>query len=107
MSCSCQLEQESNEWMDGFLFVANRPILDLLNTRPVLADGPDGAAAGCSRAGTMVDRFRDRDFGQEIRLLYGRWRNSPEAAVFLKQLIAFRERLRDAVLRIESGNLAE
>ena len=28
------------EWIDGFLFVANRPILDLLNTKPVLADGP-------------------------------------------------------------------
>jgi hypothetical protein len=32
--------QELNEWIDGFLFVANRPILDLLNTKPVLADGP-------------------------------------------------------------------
>ena len=32
--------QEANEWIDGFLFVANRPILDLLNTKPVLADGP-------------------------------------------------------------------
>ena len=32
--------QEVNEWIDGFLFVANKPILDLLNTKPVLADGP-------------------------------------------------------------------
>ena len=32
--------QEPSEWVDGFLFVANRPILDFLNTRPVLAQGP-------------------------------------------------------------------
>jgi hypothetical protein len=32
--------QKPGEWVDGFLFVANRPILDFLNTRPVLAQGP-------------------------------------------------------------------
>ena len=32
--------QGVSEWIDGFLFVANKPILDLLNTKPVLADGP-------------------------------------------------------------------
>ena len=29
----------TGEWVEGFLFVANRPILDFLNTRPVLAQG--------------------------------------------------------------------
>jgi predicted RNA-binding Zn ribbon-like protein len=33
------------------------------------------------------------------------WRSSAEAEAFLKHLIAFRERLRDAVTRIESGIL--
>jgi predicted RNA-binding Zn ribbon-like protein len=33
------------------------------------------------------------------------WRNSAEAESFLKQLIAFREKLRDAVLKIESRML--
>jgi predicted RNA-binding Zn ribbon-like protein len=32
------------------------------------------------------------------------WRHSTEAAAFLERLIAFRERLRDAVLRIENGS---
>jgi predicted RNA-binding Zn ribbon-like protein len=32
------------------------------------------------------------------------WRNSAEAEAFLEQLIAFRERLRDAVARIERGS---
>lgn len=36
--------------------------------------------------------------------LLGSWRNSPEAASFLKDLVAFRERLRDAVLRLEAGS---
>ena len=31
------------------------------------------------------------------------WRNAPEAALFLKDLIAFRERLREAVLHLEGG----
>jgi predicted RNA-binding Zn ribbon-like protein len=32
------------------------------------------------------------------------WRESAEAAAFLKQLIAFREKLREAVLRLEAGS---
>ena len=32
------------------------------------------------------------------------WRHSPEAALFLKDLIGFRERLREAVLRMEGGS---
>ena len=32
--------EKLNEWIDGFLFVANKPILDLLNTKPLLAEGP-------------------------------------------------------------------
>jgi predicted RNA-binding Zn ribbon-like protein len=37
------------------------------------------------------------------RLVQG-WRHSPGAALFLKDLIAFRERLRESVLRIEGGS---
>ena len=94
---------EPDEWIDGFLFVANRPILDLLNTKPVLAEGPVELlpdthalerwliAAGILNSARTKARARS-------------WRNSPEAARFLKELIAFRERLRDAVLRMENGS---
>jgi predicted RNA-binding Zn ribbon-like protein len=94
--------QESNEWIDGFLFVGNRPILDLLNTKPVLAEGPTELLADVRAlerwliASGMVSSVKDK---ATVR----GWRNSVEAETFLKQLIAFRERLRDAVLRIESG----
>ena len=89
-----------NEWIDGFLFVANKPILDLLNTKPVLADGPTELlpdvralerwliASGIASSAKAKAAMRS-------------WRNSAQASAFLEQLIAFRERLREAVVRIE------
>jgi predicted RNA-binding Zn ribbon-like protein len=96
--------QESNEWVDGFLFVANRPILDLLNTKPVSAAGPTELLADVRAlerwllASGTVSSVRDK---AAVR----GWRSSAEAEAFLKQLIEFRERLRNAVSRIESGML--
>ncbi|HEV2709077.1 MAG TPA: ABATE domain-containing protein [Edaphobacter sp.] len=96
--------QESNEWIDGFLFVANRPILDLLNTKPVLSDGPAELLADVRAlerwliASGTVSSVRDKAVARG-------WRDSVEAEAFLKQLIDFRERLRDAVSRIEGGML--
>jgi predicted RNA-binding Zn ribbon-like protein len=96
--------QGMNEWVDGFLFVANRPILDFLNTKPVLADGPTELlpdAHALERwliaSGTVTS--------PKTKSLLRAWRNSPEAAAFLEDLIAFRERLRRTVMRIESGSL--
>lgn len=96
--------QELNEWIDGFLFVANQPILDLLNTKPVLATGPTEllpdvrALERWLLASGTVSSAKDK---AAVRA----WRDTPEAEAFLKQLIAFRERLRNAVFRIESGML--
>ena len=96
--------QELNEWIDGFLFVANRTILDLLNTKPVLAEGPTELLPDLRAlerwliaSGTVTSA--------KAKATLRSWRNSTEATAFLKQLIAFRERLREAVLRIE-GRLA-
>jgi predicted RNA-binding Zn ribbon-like protein len=95
---------EVDEWIDGFLFVANRPILDFLNTKPTLADGPVELlpdahalerwliASGMVTAAKTKSRLRS-------------WRAAPQAAAFLKELIAFRERLRNAVVQIENGSL--
>ena len=91
------------EWIDGFLFVANRPVLDFLNTKPVLAEGPTELlpdfpalerwliASGMVTSAKVKSSLRD-------------WRHSPKAAAFLKELIAFRERLRDTVLRMEASS---
>ena len=97
------VSREVNEWIDGFLFVANRPILDFLNTKPVLADGPTELLPNVRAlerwliASDMVTSPRGK---AAVR----GWRQSPEAAAFLKQLIAFRERLREAAVRIENGS---
>jgi predicted RNA-binding Zn ribbon-like protein len=95
--------QETNEWIDGFLFVANRPILDLLNTKPVLADGPTELLPDVRAlerwliASGMVISPKTKAIVRDCR-------HSTEASTFLKQLIAFRERLREAVVRIENGS---
>ena len=95
--------QEVNEWIDGFLFVANKPILDLLNTKPVLADGPTELLSDVRAlerwliaSGMMIS--------SKTKAIVRSWRHSAEAAAFLEQLIAFRERLREAVVRIENGS---
>jgi predicted RNA-binding Zn ribbon-like protein len=97
--------QEPGEWVGGFLFIANRPILDFLNTRPVLAQGPTEllpdfhALERWLIASGIVSSAKTKG-------LVRSWRHSPEAALFLKDLIAFRERLRDSVLRMEGGSAA-
>jgi len=95
--------QEGNEWIDGFLFVANKPILDFLNTRPVLAGSPTEllpdfrALERWLLASGMVTSPR-------LKAIVRAWRDSTQAAAFLQQLIAFRERLREAVVRMENAS---
>jgi predicted RNA-binding Zn ribbon-like protein len=95
--------QQVNEWIDGFLFVANKPILDLLNTKPVLADRPTELLPDVRAlerwliASGMVT-------SPKTKAIVRNWRHSTEVTAFLEQLIAFRERLREAVVRIENGS---
>jgi predicted RNA-binding Zn ribbon-like protein len=95
--------QDAGEWVDGFLFVANRSILDFLNTRPVLAEGPTELLPDVPALERWLIASGVVSSAKPKRLVQG-WRHSPEAALFLKDLIAFRERLREAVLRIEGGS---
>jgi predicted RNA-binding Zn ribbon-like protein len=94
---------ESDEWIDGFLFVANRPILDFLNTRPVVGQKPTELLPDFHALERWLIASEIVHSPKTKRLL-GTWRHSPEAALFLKDLIAFRERLREAVLRMEAGS---
>jgi predicted RNA-binding Zn ribbon-like protein len=95
--------KDAGEWVDGFLFVGNRPILDFLNTCPVLADGPTELLPNVSALERWLIASGIANSAKTKRLIQG-WRHSPKAPQFLKDLIAFRERLREAVLRIESGS---
>src|SRR5215467_4361779 len=80
--------QEPGDWIDGFLFVANGPT-ELL---------PDfHALERWLIAAGIVSSTK-------TKALLRSWRDSSAAASFLKELIAFRERLREAILRIEAGS---
>jgi predicted RNA-binding Zn ribbon-like protein len=94
---------EGDEWVDGFLFVANRLILDLLNTKPVLAGSPTELLPDVDALERWLIASETVTTAKAKATLRG-WRHSPEAASFLEQLIAFRERLREAVLRMEGGS---
>jgi len=89
-------------WVDGFLFVGNQTALDLLNTK-LVKDGeplellPDSMAL--ERWLIAADILPDK----EAQALARRWRGSREVGRFLSELLAFRERLRAAVLRLEAG----
>lgn len=97
------IAQEPREWVDGFLFVANRLVLDFLNTKPVLAQGPTELLLDFDALGRWLIASGVVSSSKTTNLLRS-WRHSPEAALFLKDLIGFRERLREAVLRMEGGS---
>jgi predicted RNA-binding Zn ribbon-like protein len=98
-----QGSQEVNEWIDGFLFIANKSILDFLNTKPVLEEGPTELLSDVR----ALERWliaSDMVTSPKAKAAVRSWRQSPEAAAFLDHLITFRERLREAVVRIENGS---
>ena len=95
--------QAVDEWIDGFLFVGNRRILDFLNTKPVLEDGPTELLTDVRALERWVIAS-GMLASPKSRSIVRSWRHSTEAAAFLRHLIAFRERLREAVVRIESGS---
>lgn len=94
---------DSGDWVDGFLFIANRPILDFLNTKLALAQGPIELLPDFHALERWLIASEMVQSAKAKSLLRG-WRNSPEAARFLRDLIAFREQLREAVLLLESGS---
>src|ERR1700730_17048320 len=96
--------EEENEWIDVFLFVANKPILDLLNTKPVLADGPTELLPDVR----ALERWLIASgvvTSPKTKAIVRGWRQSTEAVAFLEGLIAFREKLRETVVRIENGSV--
>jgi predicted RNA-binding Zn ribbon-like protein len=91
------------EWVDGFLFVGNHLALDFLNTKPIL----DGQPTELLRDGAALERWLMASGivrSRTARALVRGWRSSPAAQSIVQELIAFRERLRAAVLRLESGS---
>ena len=94
--------ESSQDWIDGFLVVGNQPVLDLLNTRLL---------AGNQEQEMLIDTSALMRWlivsglvpTLEMKSRLKSWSDEPEARAFLCQLLIFRELLRDAVLRLESG----
>jgi hypothetical protein len=82
--------------------VGNHLALDFLNTRPILAEGPkellpdvDALVRWLVASGVLTP--------QKGKTLTKKWSETPEAAVALRELLKFRERLRAVVIRQEAG----
>jgi predicted RNA-binding Zn ribbon-like protein len=94
--------QIANELVNSFLMVGNHLALDFLNTKPVLEGEPrellsdiDALERWLTASGVLAPH--------KGNILARRWRDTPQAKIFLQKLIAFRERLRAAVIRQEAG----
>ena len=97
-------ETENPEWVDGFLFVGNHLALNFLNTKPVLEDGPREFLPDAKAfARWLVAAGVVSPAGAKSALRS--WLGGAKGERFVKELRAFRERMREAVLRIESGAL--
>jgi predicted RNA-binding Zn ribbon-like protein len=90
------------EWIDGFLFVGNHLALDFLNTKLVLAEGPkellpdvDALVRWLIASGVLTR--------QKGEALAKKWRDTPQATAYLRELLKFRERFRAVVIRQEAG----
>jgi predicted RNA-binding Zn ribbon-like protein len=97
-------EPEHSDWIDGFLFVGNHLALNFLNTKPVLEDGPReflSDAPAFQRWLTAAGLVKSTRAKSAMRA----WRETSKADFFVKELREFRERVRAAVLRIESASL--
>ena len=94
---------DSSEWIDGFLFVGNHLALDFLNTKLVLADRPTDLLPDVD---ALIRWLVASDVLalKQGKALARKWKDTPQAAAFLRQLLGFRERLRTAVVRHEAGD---
>ncbi len=94
--------QNSKEWIDGFLFVGNQRALDFLNTRLIKDDGPIEllTGAGALERWLMAAGVLSTP---KAKAAVRAWGESRPVQAFLRSLLVFRENLRAAVLRFESG----
>lgn len=95
---------QQRDWVDGFLFVGNQLALDFLNTKPIL----DGAPRELLATPAALQRWLVASgivASPKEKELMRSWRNSRRAEGLVRELIAFRERLRAAVLRLERGSI--
>jgi predicted RNA-binding Zn ribbon-like protein len=95
-------EEGQKEWVNGFLLVGNQIALDFLNTRLI----DNGEAVELLPDAVALERWLATSgilISPKGKALVRHWRDGREAKSFLQKLLAFRERLRAAVIRYEAG----
>jgi predicted RNA-binding Zn ribbon-like protein len=94
--------QAPRDWIDGFLFVGNHLALDFLNTRLVLPEGPKELLPDVDALvrWLVASNLLTWPKGKAV---VRKWRDTPQAAVLLRELVKFRESLRAVVVRQEAG----
>src|SRR5215472_17491100 len=92
----------NSPWKDGLLFVGNRLALDFLNTRPVQNNRPIELLPDFN---TVLRWFQAAGLlaGDEVTDLERGWAQSTLGCRVAKDMLSFREKLRQAVLRWEDG----
>ncbi|MFL6463570.1 MAG: CGNR zinc finger domain-containing protein [Bryobacteraceae bacterium] len=95
------MEQLNAEWREGFLFVGNHTILDLINTKPMMDGSPREllvnwqAVVRWFQMAKILERVQAQSLAQK-------WDGTPQAEAFVKDLRQFREGLRRAVIAFEA-----
>ena len=101
-----RIGEGNSDWRDGFLFVGNQRVLDLLNTRPVLDGQPTELLPDVS---ALLRWFRAagllaaRDAGR----LQQEWGDSGRARRALEAMRNLRERLRKDVVAWEKNGMVQ
>src|SRR5689334_8879248 len=94
----------NSDGRDGFLFLGNQLSLDFLNTRPVVDGDARELLPDCAslvrwlKAASLVPP-------QDVKRLDRDWSAQPAFTAMMGELREFRERLRQAVLQMETGGL--
>ena len=96
------MEQLHTEWRDGFLFVGNHTLLDLINTKPAIDGNPKELLTDWK---VVVRWFQTAEILQraQVQSLVKRWDGTFAAKAFVNGLQQFREDLRNVVVALESG----
>jgi predicted RNA-binding Zn ribbon-like protein len=98
--------EEDPVWKNGFLFVGNHLVLDLLNTRPIL----DGKATELLPDFLSLLRWFQTACllsPRDVAALKRHWGQSVEARRTLEAMRRLRERLRREILAWEAGGTAQ
>ena len=93
---------QPKDWADGFLFVGNQLALDFLNTKPILNGEPRELLPTVVALGRWLIAS-GAVTSRKNKALVRSWRDSRDGKRVSSKLIGYRERLRAAVTRLESG----